>query len=671
MNEQNELSELVVKSRNGNRDAQELLVRAVQDQVFFHCRKTLKNDDDAMDAAQDILLSMLKNLKNLREPAAFKGWLAKITCRVCWKHMDRKSRDRAVLAEIGQDFNFENFEDTDAQSVPDQILDTEETRRIVRELVDELPPEQCMCVLLYYYDEMSVRDIAAALSVSEGTVKSRLYYARQNIKKNLEKYADVPFYSPVPFLRWFLRREAAGGLTAAAAKSLTKSVMAAAAVSVPKGAAAAAVGIILAGVIGAGALPGLIAPETNQPSKTPDIAPQAAAETFEPVQPVHPVEPVKTAEPAQRPDAPAPARIERLSAVQPAPAPVSLPVISVRRETPEIPQIPDIPEIPDMPETVLTVADRNPETVPPISVPEPDEIAPPDVFARPAEPETAPGPSTSTPVSSEPSEPSEPSDPSGSYQPPYSIYEPSDPPVNPITPEIPVEPEITVISQEVENYGSHSGRGFNDLFSAKWDGDLPENLVFSSSDPSIIAVNGEGRYSTLSPGKAVLTAEDPDNPGVKYELSIEVQDRMEWDYTLDDVSVEAGHRAVGHFSSYGMYADLETIKTVWTSGDESIVTVTPVPNPMACWLDGIAPGETDVSGLVFFTADTVAGELEMQEEVSFHVTVAAPEPEPVPEPVPEPEPDSADSAVDVQEDPADDSMICDDAIAPSDAAVTA
>lgn len=95
---------------------------------------------------------------------------------------------------------YANLEDLDQQAVPDAVLDNKETQRLMMELIDALPPEQRMSVLFYYYDEMSVKEIAQAMETTEGTVKSRLNYARKSIKavvEDLEK-RGTKLYSIAP-----------------------------------------------------------------------------------------------------------------------------------------------------------------------------------------------------------------------------------------------------------------------------------------------------------------------------------------------------------------------------------------------------------------------------------------------------------------------------------------
>ena len=82
----------------------------------------------------------------------------------------------------------DDVEDLDQQKVPDKVVDDQETKRMIMDLVDALPPEQRMCVLFYYYAGMSVKEIAQTLEISEGTVKSRLNYARKAVKAGVDQY---------------------------------------------------------------------------------------------------------------------------------------------------------------------------------------------------------------------------------------------------------------------------------------------------------------------------------------------------------------------------------------------------------------------------------------------------------------------------------------------------
>ena len=286
---QAELEALIKQSAAGDRQAQENLVKAVQNRVYYHCRKMLKNQDDAMDATQDILLSMLNSLENLREPAAFWAWLNRMTSNVCCKRLSRTRREVPLWEEEPQSGPLEP-EDLDDQVVPDKVLDNQENRRMVVELVESLPEAQRLSVLFYYYDEMSVKEIAEAMETSESTVKSRLHYARNAIRKGVEKYAAEGFklygVTPVPFLRYFLQKEAVDAAAAVAGKAALAAAAggtaATAALSKALGGALARKGLMaLAGLALTGAVTGGIL--LHRPSSPPEETPSVTlAETVSP-----------------------------------------------------------------------------------------------------------------------------------------------------------------------------------------------------------------------------------------------------------------------------------------------------------------------------------------------------------------------------------------------------
>nr|WP_325194093.1 sigma-70 family RNA polymerase sigma factor [uncultured Oscillibacter sp.] len=214
--EREELLELIRRSREKDLDAQEELVRAVQDRVYYHCKKMLKNKEDAEDTTQTVLMTMIASLDKLKEPAAFWAWVNGITANQCKHLLTAPHKEWQIPEDEEGNSMLESVENLDETLVPEKVLDNEETRRMILGLVDELPPEQRMSVLFYYYDEMSVKQIAEAMDTSEGTVKSRLNYARKSIKAGVEDYErkGVKLYgvSPLVLLVFFLRQEADGTL---------------------------------------------------------------------------------------------------------------------------------------------------------------------------------------------------------------------------------------------------------------------------------------------------------------------------------------------------------------------------------------------------------------------------------------------------------------------------
>ena len=152
--------ELIPKCLEGDQDAKNLLAQEVQNHIYFHCRKILGNEDDALDATQDILLAVFSGLHSLRTPSAFWGWLNQITANTCYKLLKEEQKKQFQFGGQIPQGHMDFLESMDDQLVPERAVDTRETQRMISELIDELPAEQRLCVMMYYYDEMHVHEIA-------------------------------------------------------------------------------------------------------------------------------------------------------------------------------------------------------------------------------------------------------------------------------------------------------------------------------------------------------------------------------------------------------------------------------------------------------------------------------------------------------------------------------
>ena len=189
--EQEKLLELIRRSRERDLDAQEDLMRAAQNRVYYHCKKMLKHEETAWDASQDVLLAMITSLDQLQEPAAFWGWVDGITADRCKHLLSTSHKERQLPEDEEGSALLESVEDLEETLAPDKGLDNEETRRMILGLVDDLPPEQRMTVRFYYYDEMTVKQIAEAMDISEDTVKSRLNDARRSIEESIAGAGEI------------------------------------------------------------------------------------------------------------------------------------------------------------------------------------------------------------------------------------------------------------------------------------------------------------------------------------------------------------------------------------------------------------------------------------------------------------------------------------------------
>jgi len=236
--------------------------------VFYLSLKTLHDEQDAQDITQEVYIKAIDSISQLQNADSFFAWLRSIIFSKC---KDLVKKKKPILLDENEDGDspLDDMQEENEEFLPERVLDSSETRRMVLELVDELPWLQRQTVMFFYYDEMAVDQIATLMECASGTVKSRLNYARQSIKRGVEEHErkGVKLYGVgvLPILTILLREEArnllipealAGGLgailsavgtTGAAAGSATG----AAAGSATGAAAGSATGATATGAAGA------------------------------------------------------------------------------------------------------------------------------------------------------------------------------------------------------------------------------------------------------------------------------------------------------------------------------------------------------------------------------------------------------------------------------------
>ena len=175
----------------------------------------------------------------------FQGWLNTIVVNRSKDYLKKKKPMLFSQMVSEEDEGSElDFEDEGGYFSPDQKVDYAETKRLIQGMIDRLPQEQRMAIVLFYLEEMPVKQIARVMECSEGTVKSRLNYGRKAIKAQvleLEKKGTKLYCVPfIPFLYWLFRQQV---LSTVVPGAVRKAAVAAAV-------AAACIG---AGGVGAGA----------------------------------------------------------------------------------------------------------------------------------------------------------------------------------------------------------------------------------------------------------------------------------------------------------------------------------------------------------------------------------------------------------------------------------
>ena len=202
------LAELVKELQQGNGAAFEKIYNLTNGRAFATALSIVKNRDDAEDLLQDAYLTVLDKIDTLEKPEAFQGWFNIIVANKAKKFL-QKSQPLLFQNDEEKALVLDTIIDEEEEYKPGLDVEKEDLRKDVIELINNLSDDQKTVILLYYYNEMSIKEIAQALEINENTVKSRLFQAKKKLSggiKELEKKDKKLFgIAPGPVIIWALK----------------------------------------------------------------------------------------------------------------------------------------------------------------------------------------------------------------------------------------------------------------------------------------------------------------------------------------------------------------------------------------------------------------------------------------------------------------------------------
>ncbi len=175
--------ELIRRYLGGDVAAFDTLMSAHEDRVFAICLRMLRDRDAALDATQDVFLTLFRKADRYKEQAAFTTWLYRVTVNTCYDHLRRAKRKRTEPIP-------EHLDPHDPSS--GDALTAIELRPSIEAALAGLAPEFRSAVVLVDLEGMSLEGAADGLGVPIGTVKSRLFRARRQLAQELGNLAPPP-----------------------------------------------------------------------------------------------------------------------------------------------------------------------------------------------------------------------------------------------------------------------------------------------------------------------------------------------------------------------------------------------------------------------------------------------------------------------------------------------
>ena len=157
--------------------------------------KYLKNHEDAEDAIQDAYIRIFNKLCTIRDTDKAMSWILALTRNTCLNKLEKKIRTETTMSTDEESLFaiLSRVKDEHVYTLPEANLLAEEQNIIICDILSALPLEQRDAVVLHYIEKMSVAEVAEVTKVTAGTVKSRLNYARQNLRRNAFRIKkDIP-----------------------------------------------------------------------------------------------------------------------------------------------------------------------------------------------------------------------------------------------------------------------------------------------------------------------------------------------------------------------------------------------------------------------------------------------------------------------------------------------
>ncbi|MCS7254098.1 MAG: sigma-70 family RNA polymerase sigma factor [Armatimonadota bacterium] len=180
-------NELIRRCLQGDKAAFDELVHRYRDRVYGIALYMLRDIELAEDIAQEAFLRVFQKLGLFdQRKGAFSKWVATLTVRLCLNALKKKNRDGQLLINTSE-LDGNETQQQDFSETPEEVWWLNERRRIIKDLLEILPPMQRATLLLRYGEDLSIQEIAEALKVPVGTVKAWLFRGRETLRRKLKE----------------------------------------------------------------------------------------------------------------------------------------------------------------------------------------------------------------------------------------------------------------------------------------------------------------------------------------------------------------------------------------------------------------------------------------------------------------------------------------------------
>ena len=183
--------ELVLRVQQGDKSAFDLLVIKYQHRIIQLVNRYVKDPSEAQDVAQEAFIKAYRALGNFRGDSAFYTWLYRIAINTAKNYLVSRSRRYSDYQVDVQDAEqVENAPQLKAMDTPENLLQNDEIVKVINLAIEKLPEEMKNAIMLREFEGMSYEEIAQAMECPVGTVRSRIFRAREAIDEKLSPLLD-------------------------------------------------------------------------------------------------------------------------------------------------------------------------------------------------------------------------------------------------------------------------------------------------------------------------------------------------------------------------------------------------------------------------------------------------------------------------------------------------
>jgi RNA polymerase sigma-70 factor (ECF subfamily) len=185
----------VLRCQEDDYDAFDEIVARYKDEIYTYIRRMISNRDDAEDLAQEVFVRAFASIKSFRRESNLRTWLYRIATNLCIDKYRRKGVEKQFVTSLER----EDPEDEEPNPIdipdnkydPERMYEHSELQMKIQKALLKLPEKQRAVILLFDLEGMSYEEIAKVVDCPVGTVKSRLFNARLQLRKLLQPYLEA------------------------------------------------------------------------------------------------------------------------------------------------------------------------------------------------------------------------------------------------------------------------------------------------------------------------------------------------------------------------------------------------------------------------------------------------------------------------------------------------